>query len=191
MSPLDCTRCVYVPEQLCCVFAPCSTFCEHPPAAFRLSFKVQDSQTAGVARLWDFAVITELSATVASENLWSVDFRPGSAHNDGLFMKLSEVWSGINMKCFILKWTGNFNVMSRSICPVLTCCVVLRHQAKISLAYLLQRAPDHRSCYRVEMQHSRSQWKHKHLPDLKRISSAAIVELRCTDMHLVEFRGEF
>ncbi len=180
MSPLDCTRCVYVPEQLCWVFSPCSTVHQHPPAAFRLSFRVQDSRTAGVARLRDFAVITESSATVASENLWSVDFRPGSAHNDGLFMTLSEVWSGINMKCFILKWTGCFNVVSRSICSVLNCCVVLHHLAKVSLAYLLQRASDHCSCYGVETQHSRSQWKHKRLPDLKLISSAAIVEPRCT-----------
>ncbi len=32
----------------------------------------------------DFAVITDSSAIASSENLWSAQFRPGSAHNDGL-----------------------------------------------------------------------------------------------------------
>ncbi len=45
---------------------------------------------------------------VASENLWSVDFRPGSTHNDVLFIKLSKIWSGVNTKGFILKINGMF-----------------------------------------------------------------------------------
>ncbi len=95
-----------------------------------------ECSTAGVAGLWDFAVITESSATAVSENLWSVYFRPDSAHNDSLFMKLSEIWSGVNTECFTLKLTGCFHVVSvsdlllRWICHVLNCCIVLRHPAK-------------------------------------------------------------
>ncbi len=72
-------------------------------------------------------------------NLWSVDFRPSSAHNDGLFMKFGEIWSGVNTECFILKLTlfsdttdqdTCFHVVSVSdflsclTCSALNCCVV-------------------------------------------------------------------
>ncbi len=56
---------------------------------------VQAAFQSTVTRLRDFTVITESSGMAASENLWSVDFRPGSAHNDGLFMRLSEIGSGV------------------------------------------------------------------------------------------------
>ncbi len=61
-------------------------------AALSLCFRAQHSnRTTGVARLQDFALISESSATAASKNLRSVDFRPDSAHDDALFMKLSEI----------------------------------------------------------------------------------------------------
>ncbi len=136
MLPLDAIGCVCIAEWLCHVSGPCSAVRQHLPAAFRLRVRKQHSWTAGVARQWDFVVITESHATVASENLWSVDFKPGSTHNDSLFMKLSEIWSGINTECFILKLTRCFNVsvsdyLSRSMGSVLNCCVVLHHLAKI------------------------------------------------------------
>ncbi len=65
------------------VFALCATIHQH------LSFRARHSWTAGVVRLRDFTVITGSSMTAASENLWSADIRPGSAHNDSLFMKLN------------------------------------------------------------------------------------------------------
>ncbi len=139
------TGCVCVPEQLCYMFPLSLAVHQHLPPAFRLCFRAQYSRTAGVIRLRVFAVITESSATAASENLWSVDFRPSSAHNDGLFMKFGEIWSGVNTECFILKLTlfsdttdqdTCFHVVSVSdflsclTCSALNCCVVfhLHHQ---------------------------------------------------------------
>ncbi len=45
------------------------------------------------------ALITELRAIAASENLWFVDFSHGSTNNDILFMKWSAIWSGSNSLC--------------------------------------------------------------------------------------------
>ncbi len=47
LLPQDSTGCVCVLEWLCGVFAPCAAVHQHPPAAFRLRFRVQHSQTAG------------------------------------------------------------------------------------------------------------------------------------------------
>ncbi len=79
----------------------------------------------------------DVCAPCASENPSSVDFRPCSAHNDSLFIKLNEIWSGLNTECFILKLTGCFNVVSVPdflsclICSVLNCYNVLCHPTKL------------------------------------------------------------
>ncbi len=127
-----------VTEQLCCGFARCYDVYRHPLAAFQ---SAAPHSTTGQLKLRDhrdFWEITKLRTTAASENLWSVDFRPGSTHTKVLFMKLSEIWSGINTGCFILKqfsrcfhvWSGS-DFRFQSICSVLNCCVVLQHLAKI------------------------------------------------------------
>ncbi len=95
---------VWAFQKGCCVFALCSGVHQHLPAAFRLRFRAQHSRTTGVARPRDFAVTTASSATTASENLWSADFRPGSAHNDSLFIKFGEIWSGFKTRS-VLFWS--------------------------------------------------------------------------------------
>ncbi len=113
----------------CSGTALCSAVCQHPHSAFQSAARPER-----VVRPRDFVVIKESPATTTSENLWPVDFRPGFAHIEVLFMKFGEIWSGVNTECFILKSTGCFNVvfvsdfLSRLICSVLNCCVVLRHR---------------------------------------------------------------
>ncbi len=107
------------------------------------SDRVSEPSTARQLESQDYeiiAVITEWSATLASEYLSSVDFRAGSSHNDAFFLKLSDIWSGFNTECFILKLTWCFKVvsvsdflsrrLSRSVCSVLNCCVMLCYLAK-------------------------------------------------------------
>ncbi len=47
---------------------------------------LERSMAASVTRLWDFTVIEISRATTFHENLWSVDFRPGSNHYDVLLV---------------------------------------------------------------------------------------------------------
>ncbi len=142
----------------------------HLPAVFRLHARTHHSQTAWVARPRDFVVITESSAATASENLWSVDFRHGSAHNDGLFLKLSEIWSGVNTECCIVKLTRCFNVsvsdfLSHLICWIAALCSIIRQNR--SLAYLLPRW-------------SRNATQPQSVEARKYVSSAAVPEHRRT-----------
>ncbi len=103
-----------------CLSAPASCVSEHStagvtsPTRFRCNYRI----------MWH-------------HGLWSVDFRPGFTQTDVLFIRLSEIWSGINTEYFILKLARCFNVVSVSnflsctICSVLNCCILFYHPAKI------------------------------------------------------------
>ncbi len=156
-SPRDSTGCVWVSEQLCCMFALCSSILQHLLAAFRLCFRAQHSRTARVVRLWDFAVITESNATAASDNLWSAEQRSEALM---LYLYLTSCHTESAL-CRIAHWA-------------------LSPGKDRSLAYPLQRAPAYLSNDRVETQHSRSQWKHTHSLELKRVSSSMVPERRRT-----------
>ncbi len=88
----------------------CSVLCHPstPTGCVQATFQSAAQPDSWSQRLQEFAVITESSATTASENLWSTGL---ALHIMTLFMKLSEKSSGVNT-CFILKLTGCFNALS-------------------------------------------------------------------------------
>ncbi len=116
-----------------------------------------------------FTVIKISHATTVSENLWSVDFRPSSHQYDVLLVLYSEIWSAVNTEVFFF-WKSMFNFvsvpnfLSRTICSVLNCCIVLWDPAKTEVLGICCGGL---RITGVGTQRSRSQWNHTHWLELE------------------------